>query len=56
MMLDRQIEETRSLVQQNKDETTMSIKTPELNEVQSEEGNYSRIVGLAEPPVVGRNN
>ena len=40
-MLDRQMEETRRLLQQNREEATIQIEQPELNEGQTAEGNYS---------------
>ena len=55
-MLDRQMEETRLLLQQTREELTMPIEQPELNEGQSEEGNYSGTVGQADAPVIRRIN
>lgn len=54
-MLDRQMEETRRLLQQNPEEATIRIEQPELNEGQTEEGNYSGTVGQANPPIVRQN-
>ena len=56
MMLDRQMEETRRLLLQDRDEPTMPVKQPELNDGQSEGGNYNGTVGQANPPIVRRNN
>ena len=55
-MLDRQMEETRRLLQQNREEATIQIEQPELNEGQTEEGNYSGTVGQANPPIVRQNH
>ena len=44
MMLDRQMEETRSLLQQNREEATTQIEQAELNDGQSKGGNYSGTV------------
>jgi len=55
-MLDRQMEETRRLLQQNREEATIQIEQPELNEGQTEEGNYSGTVGQVNPPIVRQNN
>ena len=55
MMLDRQMEETRRLLQQNREERTVPIEQPELNDGQSEGENYSGTIGQANPPIVRRN-
>ena len=55
-MLDRQMEETRRLLQQNREEATIQIEQPELNEGQTEEGNNSGTVGQVNPPIVRQNN
>ena len=55
-MLDRQMEETRRLLQQNREEATIQVKQPELNEGQTKEGNYSGTVGQANPPIVRQNH
>ena len=55
-MLDRQMEETRHLLQQNREEATIQIEQPKLNEGQTEEGNYSGTVGQVNPPIVRQNN
>ena len=55
-MLDRQMEETRRLLQQNREEATIQIEQPELNEGQIEEGNYSGTVGQANPSIVRQNH
>ena len=55
-MLDRQMEETRRLLQQNREEATIQIERPELNEGQTEEGNYNGTVGQANPPMVKQNH
>ena len=44
------------MIQQNREETTIQIEQPELNEGQTEEENYSGTVGQADPPVIRRNN
>ena len=46
-MLDRQMEETKRLLQQNREEETIQIEQPELNEGQTEEGNCSGTVNQA---------
>ena len=51
-MLDRQMEETRRLLQQNLEELSLRVEDPELNEGHSEGGNFSRSVGQANPPIV----
>ena len=56
MMLDRQMEETRLLLQHNMDEPTVPIVQHELNEELSDEGNYSRTRSQVEPQVVKRND
>ena len=56
MILDHLMEETRRLLQQNQEELTVPIEQPELNDGQSKEGNDSRTVGQADPPVIRRNN
>ena len=56
MMLDRQMEETRRLLQQNREEVSLQVEEPEVNGGHSEGGNYSGTVGRAEPPVVERND
>ena len=50
--LDWQIEETRRILRENKDEPIAPVVQPNLNEEQSEEGNYSWIVSQVEPRVV----
>ena len=52
MMLDLQKEETRRLLRENVRELATPIVQCELGEVQSEEGNYSRIGSQDEPRVV----
>ena len=47
MMLDRQMEETGRLLQQNREEATILIVQPKLVPKQSEEGNYTRPVSQA---------
>ena len=41
MMLNRQMEETRHLLQHNRDEPTVPIVQPKLDEELSEEGSYN---------------
>ena len=48
-MMDEQREEMRQMLRNNRNEPTTPIMQPDLNEKQSEEGNYSRIVSQAEP-------
>ena len=55
MMADQR-EEMRQLLLNNRSAPSMPVEQPELNEGQSEEGNYSRSVGLYDPLVVRRNN
>ena len=55
-MLDCQMEETRCLLQQNREEPSMSIEQPELNEGHSEGGNFDATVGQANPPIVRQIN
>ncbi|XP_052622666.1 glycine-rich protein 2-like [Lactuca sativa] len=55
-MMVKQREEMRQLLLNNKSEPSIPVKQPELNDDQSEEGNYSRSVGQTEPLVVRRNN
>ena len=55
-MLDRQMDETRCLLRQNREELSMPIEQPEMNEGHSEGGNFSGIVGQANPPLVRQNN
>lgn len=47
-MLDQQIEETRQLIHENKDELTTPIVQTELNKEQLEKGNCSRVIRQAE--------
>ena len=56
MMLDRQMEETRHMLQQNHEEPSMLIEQPELNERHSEGGNFSGTVGQANPRIVRKIN
>ena len=56
MMLDCQMEDTRHLLQKNRDEPIVPIIKPEMNIEQSEEGNYSRTVSQVKPRVVRRND
>lgn len=46
----------RQLIRENVREPTAPIVQPELNEDQSEEGNYSRAVTQAAPRVIRRND
>ena len=55
MMLDHQMEETRRLLQQNREEATIPIVQPELVPEQSEEGNYTRPVSQARTQRERRN-
>ena len=55
-MLDRQMDETRRLLRQNREELSMPIEQPELNEEHSEGGNFIGAVGQANPPLVRQNN
>ena len=55
-MLDRQMDETRRLLQQNREEISMLIEQPELTEEHSEGGNFSGIVGQASPLMVRQVN
>ena len=50
------MEETRRLLQQNREERTVPIEQPELNDGQSEGRNYSGTVGQDNPPIVRRND
>ena len=54
-MLAEQREEMRRMMQENRDEATVPIVQQEPILEQSEEGNYSRSVGQADPPVNRRN-
>ncbi|KAL7582700.1 hypothetical protein Lser_V15G42899 [Lactuca serriola] len=54
-MMAKQREQMRQMLL-NRDEPTVPIVQPELNEGQSEEGNFNRTVSQTEPPVVRRNN
>ena len=56
MMLDRQMEETRRLLQHNREEVSLQVEEPEVNRGHSEGGDYSGTVEQAEPPVVERND
>ena len=44
-MLDRQMDETRRLLQQNREELSIRVEEPELNEGHSEGGNFSGSIG-----------
>ncbi|KAL7591377.1 uncharacterized protein LOC111880758 [Lactuca sativa] len=55
-MMVKQREEMRQLLLNNRSEPSMPVEQPELNDEQSEEGNYSRTVSQAEPTVAERNN
>ena len=55
-MLDRQMDETRRLLQQNREELSIRVEEPELNEGHSEGGNFSGSVGQANPPIVRQDN
>ena len=54
-MMARQMEEMRQMLRNYRDDPTMPIVQPELNEGQSEEGNYSQTVSQTEPKVVRKN-
>ena len=51
-----QKEEMRKILLCNRDEPTMLVVQPKLNEELSEEGNYNRIVSQVGPRVVRRND
>ena len=55
-MLNNQMEETRRLIRQNREELSIRVEEPEVNGGHSEGGNYSGTVGQANPPIVRRNN
>ena len=55
-MLDRQMDETRRLLQQNREELSIRVEEPELNEGHSEGGNFSGSIGQANPPIVRQDN
>ena len=55
-MLNNQMEETRRLIRQNREELSIQVEEPEVNGGQSEGGNYSGTVGQANPPIVRQNN
>ena len=55
-MLNNQMEETRRLIRQNREELSIRVEEPEVNGGHSEGGNYSGTVGQANPPIVRQNN
>ena len=55
-MMAEQREEMRKILLHNRDEHTILVEQPKLDEGQLEEWNYSMIVSQAKPPVVRRNN
>ena len=56
VLLAEQTDETRQLIQEIRSKTIVPVIWTELNEEQSEEGNYSRTVKRLELQVVRRNN
>ena len=44
-MLDHQMEETRRLIRQNREELSIQVEEPEVNGGQSEGGNFRWIIG-----------
>ena len=55
-MMDEQREEMKQLLLNNRSEPSIPVEQPELNDGQSEEGNYSRTISQVEPTVAERNN